>query len=245
MLPMIWIFDSYSIMMLLGVIACFALFMLYAKKRKFEESFSMDVIICACMAIIIGIISAALAQIIFDLLKDISSIRFGAMTFYGGLIGGVIAFILIFRFWVQKKHNTKKLATDIVPIAPACITIAHAFGRIGCFLAGCCHGKETTSSLGMYFPAINAIVYPTQLYEALFLFILSAILFLLAYYKNLKYNMCIYLSSYSIFRFLIEFLRGDNRGFSLLALSPSQLLSIIALLISVGWFIVLKNKRNC
>ena len=205
----------------------------------------MDVILCACGAIIIGIISAAIAQIIFDLLKDISSIRFGAMTFYGGLIGGVIAFLLIFKFWVKKNHKAQNISNDIVPIAPACITIAHAFGRIGCFLAGCCHGKVTTSALGMYFPSIDATVYPTQLYEALFLFILSAVLFWLAYKKNLKYNMCIYLFAYSIFRFMLEFLRGDNRGFSLASLSPSQLLSIVALLISVGWFIILKNKRNC
>ena len=245
MLPMIWIFDSYSIMMLIGVIACFGLFALYSKKQKFGKNFLMDIIICACLSIIIGILTAALAQIIFDLLKDLNSIRFGAMTFYGGLIGGVIAFILIFKFWVKKQHKKRTITNDIIPIAPACITIAHAFGRIGCFLAGCCHGKETTSSLGMYFPSIDAVVYPTQLYEALFLLILSSILFLLAYYKNLKYNMCIYLFSYGIFRFMIEFLRGDNRGFSLLSLSPSQLLSIVALLFSVGYFIYLKKKRNC
>ena len=70
MLPMIWIFDSYSIMMLLGVIVCFLLFVLYAKKQKYDKNFSIDILICACVSIIIGILSAALAQIIFDLLKD-------------------------------------------------------------------------------------------------------------------------------------------------------------------------------
>lgn len=242
MLPNIWIFDTYSIMILIGVIACFMLLWFYSKKRKIDEKYTLDIMILGCVSIVIGFGFAVFFQFIFDLLKDINGIRFGAMTFYGGLIGGVISFILIYKFWIKKFYPEQKL-NDILPIAPACITIAHGFGRIGCFLAGCCYGKETTSWIGMKFPGMTSAVYPTQLFEALFLFILSAILFLLAYKKFFKYNMSIYLFSYGIFRFLLEFLRGDNRG-AIILLSPSQWISIIAIIISIILFFKMKKATN-
>lgn len=242
MLPEIWIFDTYSLMMLLGVIVCFILLNIYGKKRKLEEKYVYDIMLCGCVSIAIGLGSAALFQIIFDLLKDSANIRFGAMTFYGGLIGGVIAFIVIFKYWLKKFYPNSSL-NDILPIAPACITVAHGFGRIGCFMAGCCYGKETSSILGVTFPGMTHSVYPTQLFEAIFLLILAVILFILAYKKFFKYNMCIYLLSYGIFRFMLEFLRGDNRGVTLL-LSPSQWISIIAIIISIILFIKLKNVEK-
>ena len=90
---------------------------------------------------------------------------------------------------------------------------------------------------------MDVAVYPTQLYEAAFLILLSVILLLLAYKKDFKYNICIYLSSYGIFRFFLEFLRGDDRGFTLLSLSPSQLISILALIASIITYLKLKNDN--
>lgn len=242
MLPEIWIFDTYSVMILIGVIACFILLNVYGKKRRLNEKYIYDIMICGCVSIAIGLGSAALFQIVFDMLKDATSIRFGAMTFYGGLIGGIIAFILIYQFWVKKFYPENTLS-DLLPIAPACITVAHGFGRIGCFMAGCCYGKETSSFLGVTFPGMTTPVYPTQLFEAFFLLILTIPLFILAYKKFFKYNMCIYLLSYGIFRFLLEFLRGDNRGVTFL-LSPSQWISIIAIIASIILFFKLKTKNN-
>ena len=171
MLPQVWIFDTYSVMILLGIIVCFTLLWFYGKKRKLDEKYVMDIMILGCVVIAIGLGSAALFQIIFDFLKDATNIRFGAMTFYGGLIGGVLSFIIIYQTWFKKFYPDEKLS-DLLPIAPACITAAHGFGRIGCFLAGCCYGKETTSILGVTCPGMTHAVYPTQLFEALFLLLM-------------------------------------------------------------------------
>jgi phosphatidylglycerol:prolipoprotein diacylglycerol transferase len=126
----------------------------------------------------------------------------------------------------------------MIHIAPCCIIIAHAFGRVGCAFAGCCYGKEITSGIAMYNHGAWRI--PTQLYEAFFLFVLYAVLFYLVKRKNFKYTMPIYLFVYGIFRFIIEFFRADERGTLVGAISPSQFWSIAMVVLSVVIFFILK-----
>ena len=247
MLPQIWIIDSYSLMIFLGVIACFILFWLFRKKHNIGEKFTYDIFLLACVAIGMGILFAVLFQLLFDAIEG--AIRGTAMTFFGGLVGGVITFILGYFLVIIKRYPKAKFTQDILPIAPACITIAHGFGRIGCFLAGCCYGVETTSVLGVNFPHLEYAVYPTQLFEAIFLFLLTALLFSIAIIKRSPHNLSVYLLCYGIFRFLIEFLRGDNRGAFMLNLSPSQWFSIVSVISSfilyiVLKFYILKNKKE-
>lgn len=242
MLPKIWIFDTYSILLFIGVILCLFLFYKYGKKNNLEEKYLLDIILQACISIIFGIISATLFQKIFDNLKSESTNSPLAMTFFGGLIGGAILFILLFKFYIKRRYPNAKFIKDVLIIAPASITMAHGIGRIGCFLAGCCYGIETNSILGVQFPHLDTKVYPTQLYEAMFLIIFSLILFYLAYKKSNIYTFPIYLFTYGIFRFLLEFIRGDDRGAYILNLSPSQFLSIISVIISIILFICLKKQ---
>ena len=247
MFPNLWIFDMYSVFMFIGILACFALLYLYMKKNNLKRNYILDSLILACISIALGILSAALFQFIFDSLKENSTNPIFSMTFFGGLIGGVITFIIGYFLYMKKRYPDNSFIKDIVIIAPACITIAHAFGRIGCFMAGCCHGIETDSILGVRFPGLEHNVYPTQLFEAIFLFLLSSILFYLAYKHKFKYTFTIYLISYGIFRFLIEFIRGDDRGAFLGILSPSQVISIICILIGIGimiYFILASKKSN-
>jgi len=107
--------------------------------------------------------------------------------------------------------------------------LLHGFSRIGCFMAGCCYGSETSSHLGVIFPKTYPVmVHPTQLYEAFFLFCLFFIL--LKCYNLKKENgqiFLMYLTSYSVFRFFIEKIRGNNVGFLTdLNLTHSQLIAI-------------------
>ena len=125
-------------------------------------------------------------------------------------------------------------------MAPCCIIIAHAFGRVGCFFAGCCYGKETDSFLGVQFPNLPHPVHPTQLYEAVFLFLLFAICFILLMKKDFKHNLTVYLIAYGIFRFLIEFVRADNRGEFFPGISPSQFWSILMVVAGVAVFFLLR-----
>ena len=233
MLPNIWIFDTYSIMLLIGVICCFYLFYKYGMKYKFGRKYTYDILLLACISILSGLIFAFLFQKLFDYLKNNEITKAGSMTFFGGLVGGVLGFIIGYILVIKKNYPNRNLILDICPIAPSCITIAHGFGRIGCFFAGCCYGIKTDSIFGVVFPNVGYAVYPTQLFEALFLFILSGILFYLAYKKRFLYTFSIYTFSYGVFRFLIEFIRGDDRGAYFLGLSPSQVFSLIALTISI------------
>lgn len=245
MLPKIWIFDSYSIMLFIGVIVCFIIFNVYAKKYKLNRNYTIDILLLASISIIVGLIFALLFQMLFDFIDSGKTRKF-ATTFYGGLCGGIIVFILGYYIFFRKKYSKISLLNDICPIAPACISIAHAFGRIGCFLAGCCYGKKTNSIFGVMFLDFDYKVHPVQLYEAIFLFILFLILFLLAYKRKSLFTIAIYLISYGIFRFFIEFLRGDYRGGTRLAISPSQVFSVIAIIVALIYAILIykKNIKN-
>ena len=132
--------------------------------------------------------------------------------------------------------------SEIVIIAPPAITLAHAFGRIGCFMAGCCYGKETDSWIGVQFPFLSYKVVPTQLLESIFLFILTGVLLLLVFKFKFKYTFIVYLGAYSIWRFVIEFFRGDYRGSFLGIFSPSQIWCIAIWMIIVPLFILLRKK---
>ena len=100
--------------------------------------------------------------------------------------------------------------------------LVHMFGRIGCFLAGCCYGKPTNSMLGVtftdqacYASPLNTPLFPTQLMEALYIFLVMVILFFLKSKKQFHGQLfLLYLILYAIGRFVLEYFRGDaGRGY--------------------------------
>ena len=235
MFPVIFGFiDSYVLMIIIGVLAAFGLVAFYFKYKKFSGKDILDVLICASFGVAFGIVFAILFQALYDLKWE------WKLTFYGGLFGGVLGFLLTY-FLIIKKDSTLKI-DEVVKIAPPAITLAHAFGRIGCFLDGCCYGKETGTTLDIYFPTLGRSVLPTQLYESIFLFILTAILLLLVFKWDFKYTFIVYLGSYSIWRFVIEFFRDDPRGGWINFLSPSQFWSVLIWIGIIPLFIFLKKK---
>ena len=91
---------------------------------------------------------------------------------------------------------------------------------------------------GVRFPNLLHKVYPTQLFESLFLFLLFGVLYYLVFKRRSYQAFAIYLFSYGVFRFGIEFIRGDHRGALVGSLSPSQTLSPVMVASSVGvWFL--------
>lgn len=233
------LFHLYGLMIGVGILACFAVLFQFGKKRKIEDRFIDFVFYNAIAAIIVGFGSAALFQATYNYIEDPSQ-GFdlgGGITFIGGLIGGIVSFLVGYAIF-RKRYRAR--VTDIIPIAPCCILVAHAFGRIGCFFAGCCYGKPTDSFLGVHFPGVPGKVHPTQLYEAIFLFILFGLCYLLYWKKNFKHNLSLYLIVYGIFRFLIEFLRDDDRGQFLFGLTPSQFWSIAMIVGGVAVYFLFK-----
>jgi hypothetical protein len=131
--------------------------------------------------------------------------------------------------------------------------MAHAFGRIGCFWGGCCYGQPY-EPFGVIYPygsrpfeKFGAVpVFPVQLVESLFLILL----FLVCIFIIKKNLIAPYLTSYGIFRFIIEFCRGDDRGIIINpALSPSQYISalmvIMGLIILINQYTTRRRNMKC
>ena len=235
------LFTLYGLCIAIGVLCCVLVLFKFAKGR-IADSFIDFLFYNGIVAIAIGFFSATLFQSIYNYVDALkvdpnAKFEFGGMTFIGGLIGGVVSFLagyFIFR------PRLKGRLVDIISLLPTCIIIAHAFGRIGCFFAGCCYGKPTDSFLGVKFPFLDHKVHPTQLYEAGFLFILFAVCLLLYLKKGFKHNLSLYLLAYGVFRFCIEFVRGDERGAYILGMPPSQFLAIVMVVASVGVYFLLE-----
>lgn len=231
--PIFWNVHWYGVMIAIGLLACFAVIFLVFKKKKISEKFTDFVFYNGVVSIVVGFGSAALFQSFYDYIENPSNgFKIGtSITFIGGLIGGAVCFLLVYLVFRKKFEN--KLV-DVLSIIPCAILIAHGFGRVGCFCAGCCYGKRTDSIWGMKFPKLPYNVYPTQLYEAIFLFLLFGICLFLLLKFDFKHNLSVYLIGYGVFRFLIEYLRGDHRGSLVQSLSPSQFWSILMVVVGVG-----------
>ena len=231
MLPnaLFWNVHMYGIMIAVGILGTFITLFALAKMKNVENKFVDFLFYNGIASIVLGFGAATVVQALYNYIDNPErGFRLGSgMTFIGGLIGGVLTF-MIFYFIFRKRYDTKLY--QVVSIVPPCILIAHAFGRIGCFFAGCCYGKVTDSFLGVKFPNLSQPVHPTQLYEAAFLFIMFGVCTYLVVKFNFKHNLSLYLISYGVFRFLIEYLRGDERGELVGFISPSQFLSIFMVL---------------
>ncbi len=236
--------HMYGVMIAVGLLAAFLVFFYFTKRKNIEDKFVDFVFYNAIVSIIIGFGSAAVFQATYNYIEDPSQgFNLGSgITFIGGLIGGAACFLIIY-FIFRKKYKSK--LTDVISIIPCSILVGHAFGRIGCFFAGCCHGKPTDSIFGVQFPGFASKVYPTQLYESAFLFIMFAICSYLVLKKDFKHNLSVYFVFYGLFRFFIEYLRGDSRGQLVAGISPSQFWSLAMILIGVGLYVfyVVKQKK--
>jgi phosphatidylglycerol:prolipoprotein diacylglycerol transferase len=178
-------------------------------------------------------------------------------VYYGGLLGGFFTVLLLVRlynlpFW--------KIADAFAPG----LALGQAFGRQGCFSAGCCWGKPTTLPWGVHFteagheytgvpiygPDGNDIfLHPTQLYESFVMLAVFGLLFYLHRHKRFDGQVLIaYGIIYSIVRFLIEFIRDDPRGdllgfTSLTGLSTAQGISLIVAVASIV-FMIMRHRRS-
>lgn len=241
--------DLYSIFMLLGVIACLVCIRVLSDHRKMVATWQNLVLFNAVLAVILGYGSAVVFQAFYNFMEsgafEIAN-NTGA-TFYGGLIGGTALFIIVyfvvggflFRDGYHKRHF--RAVSDM---AAPCIAIAHGFGRLGCLMAGCCHGARTDAWFGipMNIPGDGTAdmvkVVPVQLYEAVFLLALGTFTFLL-FWEGKKYLLPLYMAAYGFWRFIAENLRADHRGETIVDFwSPSQLISVLLLAGAVVLFVI-------
>ena len=129
--------HTYGFMLAIGVLCAIGLSTRLAKKEKLETKIIFDFIF---YTLLIGLVGAKLFLLVTDFgfytrsFSNFKSLLFSGGTFFGGLIFGVL-----FAAWFLRKHKMNfKVVADI--IAPA-VALAHFFGRMGCFFAGCCWGS--------------------------------------------------------------------------------------------------------
>lgn len=161
------------------------------------------------------------------------------------------------QIWCNKTNRPRSYPL-VADYCAAALTLGHAIGRLGCWAEGCCHGRPTGLPWGSVFvdPASSvppylrgAPLYPTQLCEAIGEAIAAAVLigWVLPRIRAGKLRggtaFVGYILYYSILRFVIEFLRGDDRGaFLSPALSPSQWVSLAAGL-AAAWALKVRGVR--
>lgn len=248
--------------MAIGIILCFVFLYFTFRRQNFNDEAIEKILFIGIFATAFGVFMAMVFQAIYDKIADPSQpfSLSGSMTFQGGLIGGVSSFLIVWNLYVFViaprtkikflQNNMNAGLTDALPIIPMGITIAHAFGRLGCTFAGCCHGGETDAWYGieMYLSRDAAgygigspvKVVPTQLFECIFLVVLTGVMALLFFKFKFKYNLGLYAIAYGVWRFIIEFVRDDYRGEFIGSVTPSQFWSIIMVILGIGYFFLRK-----
>ena len=233
-------------MMSVGVLLCGFLILLKARRKGIG---SEEIIIVMAMSLGMALFGAGLLYILVsysikDLINqilngDFAFLKNGGLVFYGGLVGGIIGSILASR-WQQL--DIRIVEQCIIPVLP----LGHAIGRIGCLLAGCCHGFEYTAPLAVRNFLISAekTYFPIQMVEALLN--LGIFIFLLWYTRKkhpIYHILCVYLHFYSILRFILEFFRGDLIRGGFLMLSTSQWISVMLFLASIFGFYIFRDQK--
>ncbi len=156
----------------------------------------------------------------------------GGFVFYGGFLAG-----LVFLFFLGKLDRSISL-TKLWAVLPA-LSFGHGIGRIGCFLAGCCYGKETDLPWAVHIHGANR--HPTQLIEAIALMALGT--YLLSSKQHRKQSFFLYLIAYGGLRLFLESLRGDTVRGLWGPLTPSQWISLALVLAGVVLSLNLLKKK--
>ena len=243
-------FHTYGLMTAIGIIAAYLVMGSRAKKKQFtaEESDQILGLIISCL--IFGYLGSKLLYILTILpkiLKDPALLRNSitdGWVIFGGLLGGMFGAWLFCRI----KHLDSGRFFDL---AFPGVALAQAFGRIGCFFAGCCYGTETNSAFSIVFKnsdyAPNHVhLVPTQLLSSLGDFLLF---FFLIWYEKKKQKRsgelaALYLIFYSAGRFILEFWRGDLARGAVGTLSTSQFIGIFTLAVGVVLFFVIRSRTK-
>jgi phosphatidylglycerol:prolipoprotein diacylglycerol transferase len=240
---------SYGLLLALAYLAGLQLALKRAKARGLDSGRVMDLGIWIIISALVGA-KALLLVVEWDTFssnpRELLSLAQSGGVFYGGLILAVVV-----ALWYLWRHRMPVWTVCDV-FAPG-IALGHVIGRMGCFLAGCCWGKETTVPWSVVFtdPFANANVgtplnrhlHPTQLYESgAELIILIGLLWFEKRGRPFPgRTFWGYMLVYAISRFIIEIYRGDPRGM-VYGLTTSQFISVI--LVPLSLFMLWRLSRQ-
>ncbi len=235
-----WPIHSYGLMLAIAF-----LIGIYGAGRSAKKiGVSFDTIIDLGMWILIGaIVGSRLAYVVTEYqyyLKypwEIILINSGGLAFHGGLLGG---FGVGFWYLKRKKIYPWKLADIIAPF----IALGYAVVRIGCFLKGCCYGKEATVSWALPCSGNDHLLrHPTQIYSMIGSLLIFLVLWKFRNHKRFPgFLFVLYIGLYSIMRFTVEFFRVAPMVFPWLSLA--QLVCIILAVIAFGLIFWIDRRFN-
>ena len=233
--------TGYGTAIMTGIVLASVIGGIHIKRRGLDIN---DFIILETIGVFFGFLGAKLLYLIVSF-NDIEWSRLSepaylyyivnaGFVFYGGIILAAVAVLIAGKL---NKIDTWRYFREVVFLVP----FAHGFGRIGCFLAGCCFGVPYSGPLSVTFPEGSSApagisLFPVQLLEAALLFLISGGIYLFQRKRGTKYTVEAYFMAYGVVRFALEFLRWDEYRGRFLFLYTSQwisLLLIAAALVSV------------
>ncbi len=232
---------SYGLFLAIAFILALFISRKIARERGVDPDLMYDLVFLSAVS---GIIGGRLSYVLYHLSDYVSSPVSVFYLWEGGLsvFGGFALALIIDSLWVIRKKLSWLKIADIAGVA---MPLGIAVARIGCFLNGCCYGVVTKSALGVVFPALNDSLarHPTQIYELIYSLLIFSFIWLFRHQFKTEGDIFFsFLISYSFFRFLNEFIRV-NPPF-LLGLTGSQWVSILAIVASLSYFLVWREKRR-
>lgn len=244
--------HMYGVLLVAALLAALWLAGRLARKQGLDPQKVQDLGIAS---IIGGLVGAKLLLVVVDFdqyrlsPRALLDVLQSGGVFYGGLLGA-----LPVAWWYIRKHGLPLLATLDV-LAPA-VALGQAVGRLGCFAAGCCYGTSSTAPWSVIFHnedahalvgvPLGVPLHPTQLYESAGAF---ALLFLLLrVLKSRKFEgqvAVVYLLTYAMLRFTIEFFRGDVARGTVFGgvLSTSQFIAIVVVFLTLAALPVIAKRK--
>ena len=254
MLPYVSIFNievpTYGLMAGVGIFFCFLfMFLITIIRKDIRLDDVAYVFVFAMAGLLVGakimgylvelpnFVSASIEGG-FKLHNVIVFFSTGTFVFYGGLLGSIAGCACGCKFFELDIGKHMNVCTPLIPLF-------HMFGRIGCFLTGCCYGIESQRFGIDYDNAVGGApngvpLLPVQLYEAGFELLLFVLTLILVISKKTNNSLLVYLLCYAPFRFTIEFLRGDEIRGRFLNLSTAQWVSIGIVVVCVT--VLLRKK---
>jgi len=242
--------PAFGTMITLAGLVSFCLLMLIAKRRKFPADDTLNYFLMCLLgglggAILLHAILAA-PNLIIDWQEQIAPLplmekaaeilaHLGGMIFYGGFIGAALAVLLYSKL---AKVPLLQYLDIIAPVAP----VAHAIGRVGCLLGGCCYGIEVAHDhpLAIVYPPASLAAPPgipllaVPLIESFCNLLIAGVLFIFS--RNVSGSekkripgrvVALYALLYAPVRFVLEFFRGDEIRGVYGGVSTSQIISIV------------------
>jgi len=182
---------------------------------------------------------------------DIIRVDQGGLVFYGGFVGGVTACVIISLFKRDKSTYTLRGQTrsertwSLGDFAVTALPLGHAFGRFGCWMHGCCHGRQTDGPLGIptkFYSDSGQLMetlscYPVQLFEVaglLVLYVLTTVFYLRNQIPGRVFAF--YTMAYALLRFGNEFFRGDDRLNTFAGLNAAQTTALVLFVAGAALF---------